>query len=156
MLIEEIKTAYYNYLKTEEIVVLYDKTKLLVEENVRVTQKLVDVNKATPDLTYRAQTEFYKIEQQKTEAENNNKLARAFFNFLINKPLNSPVIKDTVLNKEAYTDLDLQAAISKALAGREELRQLQSASNATENAVRLSNGKCLPTVNLVVDYCWEG
>ncbi len=156
LLIEEIKTAYYNYLKTEEIVVLYQKTKRLAAENVRVTQKLVDVNKVTPDLMYRAQTELYKIEQHSTEAENSSNLARSFFNFLINKPLNTPVIKDTVLFKEAITDLDMQAAISGALAKREELRQLQSASSATENAVRLSNGQYLPNLNLVVDYGFQG
>ena len=156
LLIEEIKAAYYNYLKTEEIVRLYQKTMQLVQENVRVTQKLVDVDKATPDLLYRAQTELYKIEQHNTEAENNKNLARAFFNFLINKPLDSPVVKADALGREAFTDMDLDAAVSQALKRREELKQLSNGSRAAQNAVRLTNGRYLPNLNLVLDYGFEG
>jgi len=156
LLIEEIKTAYYNYLKTEEIVRLYQKTKRLTEENVRVTKKLVDVEKATADLLYRAQTELYKIEQHNTEAENNKNLARAFFNFLINKPLNTPVVKDADASVDVITDMDSRTAVSQALSRREELRQLTSASGAAQNAVRLSNGNYLPNINLVLDYGFQG
>jgi len=152
----EIKTAYYNYLKTEEIVTLYQKTKNLAVENVRVTKKLAAVDKATPDLMYRAQTELYKIEQHNTEAENSKNLARAFFNFLINKQLDTPVIKDADTAVDVITDNDLQAAISQALSRREELHQLKSVSGAAQNAVRLSNGNYLPNINLILDYGFQG
>ena len=80
-LVKDIKTAYYNYLKTTKIVHLFTETKKLVEENLEVSHKLLQANKVTHEVVFRAEAELSLIDQQKFAAENQQVLARSYFNF---------------------------------------------------------------------------
>jgi len=48
-LVAEIKTAYYNFLKTVQVLKLTDKTGELLKENIRVNERLFDNDKITID-----------------------------------------------------------------------------------------------------------
>lgn len=49
-------------------------------------------DKITVDVVYRAKAEVSEIEQKLLEANNNRELAQSYFNFLLNKPLESEII----------------------------------------------------------------
>ena len=54
-LVAEIKTAYFNYLKTLEYNELLIKTRELLMENIRVSKRLHDNDKVTIDAVYRSE-----------------------------------------------------------------------------------------------------
>ncbi|MBL7137150.1 MAG: TolC family protein [Bacteroidales bacterium] len=90
-LVKEIKTAYFNYLKTVKALELFQQTLEVVKENLRVSESLVANDKVTVDAVYRSRAELSKVERQMAEAEKFHESAKAYFNFLLNKPLESNI-----------------------------------------------------------------
>ncbi|MGD1839393.1 MAG: TolC family protein [Thermonemataceae bacterium] len=153
-LTKEIKTSYYNYLKSQELLRIYDSTEVLLNELLRINQVLVKNNKATKDVVYSAQFELDDLESKVAEAERNQALAKSYFNFLLNRPLEEAIIVDTTITSEGAVTTDptltssVNALQSQALAQREELNQLQSAIEANEAAIKLSKGAKVPDLSL--------
>jgi outer membrane protein TolC len=66
---------------------------------VDLNEKLVKNQVALKDAVLSAQYELSKLEQQYLEAQKNRELARSYFNFLLNKDLNTEILIDsTIIN----------------------------------------------------------
>ncbi|MEO0340527.1 MAG: TolC family protein, partial [Bacteroidota bacterium] len=88
---KEVKLGYFNYAKALEAKSLYENTLQLVQENLRTTQSLFDNHKLTKDAVYLAQAQVREVERQMAEADKNLKVAQSYFNFLLNKPFETPI-----------------------------------------------------------------
>ena len=154
-LIAEIKTAYFNYLKTTELLELLHQTEKLTRENLRTSQSLFENQKITYDEVLKAKTEQSKLEGRIAEAMKNNKSAAAYFNFLLNRPLEELVIK-TKLYKNQQSIPNLEEIKKQALNRREELQMLDHQNQATHENLKLNKAKKLPRVSAVVDYGFQG
>lgn len=155
-LIADIKSAYYNYLKTIRVVELLEETMELVKENLRISEALFGTGKATQDVVFRARAEISKIEQGQAEAEKNRRLAISYFNFLLNRPRDSAIdLPSGELNVEDSL-IDRATAERMALERREELWKLESGINAASNNIKLASSRYLPSLNLVFDYGFWG
>ena len=155
-LVADIKTAYYGFLQTHQLVILYQNTHSLVNENLRISESLYKNQMATKDVVFRAESEKFKLEQQLADAAKKNSLARSYFNFLINRELDEKISIDSLITDDPATGLSLEAAENKAIQKRHELKQLNFAINAADNAVSLNRAAFLPNVNLVLDYGFQG
>lgn len=155
-LIADIKTAYFNYLKTNRIVLLLTETERLLDENVRVSQSLFKNNMATQDVVFRAEAEFYGFKQQQAEAEKGRDLSASYFNFLLNRPLDSAIeiVPDSelVFSWTAQLESDQECALQR----REELRQIEKTISIMKNKKGLSCSKFLPGITAVADYGYQG
>ncbi|MFQ3608132.1 MAG: TolC family protein [Chloroherpetonaceae bacterium] len=151
-LVAQIKVAYLNYAKTLKVVELYAETVSLLEENVRVNQSLVKNEKATLDALYRAEAELADVKQGQADALRLNEASRQFFNFLLDRPLASPI---ALVSDTAFASLSLDA-LQRSATKREELKQIQSGIAATEKVVSLSTADFFPTLSLGVDYGFQG
>ncbi len=152
----EIKTAYFNYLKTNQVVDIYDKTKQLLEENLRISEKLFQAQKVTKDVIYRAKTELSSLEQKIMKAENQQKLAQAYFNFLLNKPLDSSITVKENFQLPDDKGMTFETARANALKNREELQQLKSAIFAAGHGAAALKSNYFPGLTAVLDYGFEG
>jgi len=122
-LIQEVKTAYFNYLKASEALELYHNTEALVQENLRTTESLFQNHQITKDAVFLAQAEVEKVAQQIALAEKNQKVAQSFFNFLLNRDYQSPIeVVSPVVSSLAIEGLESMR--NQALQEREELRQI--------------------------------
>lgn len=154
-LVKEVKTAYYNYAKAEEAVTLFENTMLLVKENLRTSESLYRNHKVTIDEVYAAQAQVKAVEQNLTDAQKNEKIAKSYFNFLLNQAFERDItLTSTTINPVAVTDRS--QLINGATANREEIQQMNYFLSATDNKIKLSKGNMLPQVNLVVDYGVQG
>lgn len=155
-LVKEIKTAYYNYLKTVSALKLVDQTLEVVKENLRVSERLVANDKVTVDAVYRSRAELSKVERQMAEAEKFHESAKSYFNFLLNKPLESYIEIDS--NNIFIDSLLLSSAesIDVALQNREEFMQLEEYMRASEHNLKLNKFNRTPTLNLGVNYGIQG
>lgn len=154
-LVREVKTAYYSYLKTEEVLTIYTDTRGLLEEILRVNQRFVENDKATYDVVYSAEYEISKIDKQLALANQDRKLAAAWFNFLLNRDQEALILRDAlILNASDVRNLDLleQQAINQRL----EFSQLRYARAANARQIGLNKGLALPKVNLVLDFGYQG
>jgi outer membrane protein TolC len=158
-LVAEIKTAYLNVAKTGRVVELYKHTLPLLEENLRVSQRLVQNDQATQEAVLRARAELSDIRQKYAESERQENAASQYFNFLLNRSLDAPIVLDTTLAQITLEPIDGVAAddvASRAQQSREELQQLTSAVEAAGSAVSLSTAAYLPTVGAGLTFGYQG
>jgi outer membrane protein TolC len=151
----EIRKAYYNVGMSERLVMMLAESRKLLEENVRVNQKLVDNGKVTIDNLFRSQTELSRFDQKVQTAEKNRILAIAYFNFLLNRPLDEKVI---IGEPELFPQPagDPSSYASGAIDGREEIKKLGKAGEISDLNVKMNKSGALPNLILVADYGIQG
>lgn len=156
-LVKEIKVSYYNVLKSIQLLEFLQNTKRLAEENLRVNEKLFQNNKLTRDKIFRAVAELSKIEQQIAVAEKDNKIASAYFNFLLNRPLDSEILIENEVETILLLSIDnMTIATENALERREEISKLGILEDISATAVRMNQMKRLPEILLAADYGFQG
>ena len=153
---KEIKTAYYVFLQTETVLGIYDESENLLIELLRVNQRLVDEQKATYEVVSNTKFELSKLDQEKATAETQRQRAQAYFNFLLNAPLDRPIEIDTSLQASTQLWDQLLALQDQAVNNRAELRQLQAGIEAQELNVQMNEASFLPRVNAVLDMGFQG
>jgi len=153
-LIREITKAYYEHLKANNLVLLADTTLGLVTENLRVSQRLFENDKVTIDAVYRSESELSKVEVQRAQALNFLEASRSYFNFLLNRPLDSD-IELMNLNPEPVA-VSLDEASMQAVQSRDELLQIEQYQQLNVHVTDLHRGKNIPGLFGVVDYGFQG
>lgn len=133
----QITDAYLQYLQALEAEKIWQNAKTVLGELRRFNESLVKNNVATKDIVATADYELSKVDDEIFKLQSGQNTARAYFNFLINKDLQSPVTVDSALLRrllaEAYQP---QALIEQALAQRQEFNALRAGQNAAELEVR--------------------
>lgn len=154
-LVAEIKKAWYNTAMADRILSMLAETRKLLLENVRVNKRLVENDKLTIDYVYRSETELSKFDQELENAEKNKKVASAWFNFLLNKPLTDSVIIHDPVSYPVLADLTEDFS-KKAMENREELRKLGNYGNINEMQIKMDQSGVLPDLFVAVDYGFQG
>lgn len=157
-LVLDIKRSYFDYLKTLKVKELLAGTRILLEENLRISRSLFKNHKRTEEVVFRSKAELSGLEQQIAEAEKGNRLAAAYFNFLLNRPLDTTIeIEEHFLSLFPNDKtIDLEQLERNALEHRDELRQLFNAIDAGREAIKLYKSSALPTITAVIDYGFQG
>ncbi len=154
-LVADIKKAYYDYLKSVEALRIIEDNMSLLEENARVNKKLFENHKITRDKVYRSEARIANLKQEKASVLQQHKTAKAYFNFLLNRPLETRI--DTLETLSfPLVSRGQGEAIEKALQDREEIRRLDNYINAADKKVDLKQFNALPTITTVIDYGFQG
>ncbi|MEN8202554.1 MAG: TolC family protein [Bacteroidota bacterium] len=153
-LIREITKAYYEHQKATNLVKLADTTLALVTENLRVSQRLYENDKVTIDAVYRSESELSKVEVQRAQANNFLEASRSYFNFLLNRPLETGVELLTMTPLPVAVSLD--EASELAIQSRDELLQIEQYQQLNVHVTDLHRGKNIPGLFGVVDYGFQG
>ncbi|NOR34390.1 MAG: hypothetical protein GQ579_06885 [Bacteroidales bacterium] len=153
-LIKEITKAYYDYKKAHNLLLLADTSLSLVQENLRVSQKLFDNDKVTIDEVYRSESELSKVEVQRAQANMLVEASRAYFNFLLNRSLDASV--ELMEERPVLPGVPLDEATRLALQNRDELQQIEEYKQLNQHVTALHQGKNIPGVFGVVDYGFQG
>jgi outer membrane protein len=152
-----IASAYYQYMQSAEALNILNKTHTLLQELLRVNQKLVANAKATKDVVLNAEYEISKVEQQIAESEKNNQVAKSYFNFLLNRDFGNEIIQDSTISSTVLQEQSVQQLTEQALGQRQELKQLEGGLRANEQLVGLQKGSAfLPKLNAVGDIGYQG
>ncbi|HEX2969958.1 MAG TPA: TolC family protein [Bacteroidales bacterium] len=151
----EISKAYYNVVMAGDVYQMLIETRNLLLENIRVNRKLIENGKATPDYLYRSQAELAGFEQELSNADKNRTVARAYFNFLLNKPLDDTI---TVWEADVFPSLSAASAeyTKSAIENREELKKLESYVNIARFKESMEKSGKIPDMYLAVDYGIQG
>lgn len=152
-LIKDIKTAYIRYLQTIKIVEAYNSAMELVNEALRVNKKLVENQMAGIDKVYRMEAEKNQVAAQLTKAENDCRNAASYFNFLINQPLQSEILTDSIL-MNSFTVIQVpDDYVNKS---REEITQLNSAIKSADYYFKLKKSWLIPSISNITDLGYQG
>ncbi|MBI3218029.1 MAG: TolC family protein [Bacteroidetes bacterium] len=152
-----IASAYFQYLQTEEGLLILKKTKVLLNELLKINQSLVANAKATKDVVLNAEYELSKVEQQLAETEKNNQVARSYFNFLLNRDLNHEITRDTTMMVTYSNQQTIDQLTTQAIQQRQEIKQLEGGIRANQQLVGLQKGSAfMPKLNAVGDVGYQG
>jgi outer membrane protein TolC len=154
-LVAEIKTAYFNYMKTRRLLELLNETRRLLEENLRVNEKLFENQMVTIDNVHRSRAELSKLDQELAFAGKNSKVASAYFNFLLNRPFNVAIETDVACDSVPEA-ISLGGVAEQALENREELEMLRSYSSAADHTLEMNRLDRIPSLFVAVDYGFQG
>jgi len=126
----EIQSAYYFYLQTHFVKECVSQSLGLTKKNLQGIENLIAQQKITKEVLYKARTNVSNREAQLRNAENEESKARNYFNFLLNRPLDS--------------EIEIDAAYIYNQSVKYQLKQ-ESTRNQN-NEYRLSN------IRYIIDY----
>lgn len=166
-LVKNIKMAYIQYCQAQKAVEIYKNALGLVNENLRVNQKLLKNEVATQAPVLKAKVEVSKVENSIVEAENAAKNAAAYFNFLLNKPLDSTIQIDFDLIHQVTESLSPPRGVGTGslyplpqtndiLQNREELAQLQSGQRTAALQLKMAESYKIPKIGVALDMGFQG
>jgi outer membrane protein TolC len=152
----DVQLAYVNYARAGQLVEVLRVTHGLVQEQVRVTERLLSAGKVTADARHRAIAERSDIEQQQADAEQKQGAAARYLNFLLDRPVEAAIeeLPDSALLIPLV--MDLPTALQRARVAREELEQADFGVRATDAQQRLARASNLPSLSVAVDYGVQG
>jgi len=152
-LTRDIKKAYYNYLLALASLSIYEGATTVVERSLRINQSLYNNGKGLPAYIKRSEAEIIEVAAQLENAKNTAQNAKAYFNFLLNKPLEDSLTPGKPLLEEASLSLKKYSA---NISNREELQQVETAIQIQETALQIREAFKKPRLNAFVDGGAQG
>ncbi len=156
----EVETGYWSLASARRVAELYRTTLPLVDENVRVNERLLANGTVTADVVLRARAERSEVLQQLADAQQQQVSALRTFNLLLDRPLDTPVAlpPDSTVDAIEYGTAGLTPddLVRRALAGRDELRQADFAIVAATAQEKAATAAFLPTIAVALDYGLQG
>jgi outer membrane protein len=146
-LVRDIKIAYYNYRAALAAVEIYESAFDLVTRNVAVNESLAKNGKSLPANYLRSKSELEKVKADINSAKRQAENAGKYFNFLLNRPLDSEI--DASFNIAIPTNQ--QQTDPASIANREELYMLKTAQGISASSLQLYKMSRLPKVNAFFD-----
>lgn len=128
----------------------------VLEENLRVSQRLVSAGQATPDVVLRARAERSDMLQQIADAQRQRDAARRGFNLLRNQDGDTPVRIADDSTLLASDTLSLEQLTAHALSHREELLQADGGLHIAQAQQRIAIAGNLPNVAVSASYGVQG
>ena len=156
----DAQLAWLAAASAERVAGLYRATLALVEENVRVTERLLANGTATPDAVLRARADRGEVAQQLAEAEQRRDGARRALGYALGRP-DGDAAEDVRLLADSLLDfpldrLTLDDALRSARARREELTQADAGERVAAAQQRAASAAFYPTAAVAVDYGVQG
>jgi outer membrane protein TolC len=148
-LVKEIKLGYYACQQADEAVRILESAVALSRENLRFNQALVKNDKAIRTVVTRSENEVIGLEARLVDARNQVVNAKAYFNFLLNNPLETSL----EIGKPGESEI---LADASAEGRREELAKLESLSKINALSGQLARAGALPKLSTFIDLGSQG
>jgi outer membrane protein len=152
----DITIAYLDWLKARSSVDIVAASEALLRENLRVNTSLFENGKITEDQVLRAKAELLEVEQQKRDVENLATQSQSYFNFLLNRDLQTGIVASTPPAAPPARELALEQLWDQALQRRPEIARAEGLRKASEEQVRVARQQKWPTLSLGLDAGTQG
>ena len=143
-LTQQVKTAYFQWLRAGESIEIMDQGLALLNENKRITESLIKNGQAIPSALMRIQSDIEHLKALREKSLSNRANAAAHFNFLLNRPSGTEILPDNF--PDVPTSL-VQYDVTK----REELRQIETGQEIQSLALQLEEKSHAPRLGVQVD-----
>ncbi len=152
----DISVGYLDWLATTKAASIVESSVTLLQENLRVNESLFRNGKITQDQVLRARAELLAVEQQLRDSRNGAAQAQSYLNFLLNRPLDTPLEPSETVGELMVITGDLAGTRAGALERRPEIAQLDSVTRAASEQLRIARAARWPTLSLGADAGVEG
>ncbi len=152
----DVQQAWLGVASAGTVVATLEATLPVLDENQRVSERLVQAGQATPDVVLRARAERSDLQQQIADAKRQRDAARRSFNLLRNQNADAPI---TIIDDSSLTATDTlprDGALSWAMSHREELQQADGGIRIARAQQRIAGADFLPSVAMSATYGVQG
>ena len=146
-LVLDIKAAYFSYLSAIAAVKIYESGLALVNKNVEINESLLRNGKSLPANYLRSKSEAERVKSELNSAHNRVVNAQKYFNFLLNKDLESRIEVDVT----SLASIPAPDTVTTSSHQREELQLLQTAREINLSTLRMNKLNRMPKVNAFLD-----
>jgi outer membrane protein TolC len=153
-LVKDVKIGYFNYLKSLEVINIYENAKNLLKETERVNHSLIKNEMASPMVLVRTQNEQAKVEAEAINADNSKSNARTYLNYLLNKPFESEILVDSIYKNSTKSEASFEK--QNYVDGREEIQKLEAAIKVNETILAMNKAFNKPKVGGILDVGSQG
>ncbi len=150
--------AYHHYVQAVLAERILASAAELTTEALRVNRVLAEADKVTPDRVLRAEADDLAVAQARAEAQRDRRTAQAYFNTLLDRPLDAAILEEAAERLAAGAEwlASDRVALPDSPARREELRALEQAVAAAEAAESAVRARLLPKLGLAVEGGIQG
>jgi outer membrane protein len=154
----DVTTAYLNWLMALRARAVLDSTREVLEENLRINDSMLRNGRVTEDQVLRARTEQLAVQQQLREAASTINQARHYVNFLLNRPLDTPLEDARIGAFEGPTNGAAQSTRQMLLDAqqRPEVAQAAALVEAARAQERVARAALGPSLALAFDAGTQG
>jgi len=142
-LVRDIRVAYYTCQQAEKAIHIYKNAESLLKENLRFTEVLLRNNIGIKSNLLSVQAQLMKNTSLQIEAENRFKIASAYFNFLLSRPLNEEIV---LAPADPSVQIGFQASEPQGFMKREELSRLNSMVIQSKLLVKKERATGMPQI----------
>jgi outer membrane protein len=146
-LVKNIKVAYYNVIMASKSVSVYETNKKVLVQNVELNEALIKQGKGLKVNLLKAQTELMKMNTSISTAKNQEKNAQAYFNFLINRPLDAEIVLEEASANNPQLEVKEQ---------REEIQLINQSIEVQESVLKMNKNYWVPKINAFLDLGSQG
>jgi outer membrane protein TolC len=159
-LAHDIQQAWLGYVSAAQLVRVLEAMRPVLDEQRRVSERLLDAGTLTPDAVLRARADRSELEQQLAEVAGQRDAARRAVNLLRQAPDDAPLplpdSLDLAVGLPAPEALGVEALLAHALAHRAELAQADGGMALARAQRRLADAGTRPTLALAGSYGIQG
>jgi outer membrane protein TolC len=152
----DIQQAWLGYATAAQLVTVLEATRPVLDEQRRVSERLLAEGMLTPDAVLRARADRSELEQQLAEAVGRREAARRGVNLLRNVPDDTPLPLADPADFPALDTAGVEALVAHALAHREELAQAAGGVALARAQQRLAGAATRPAVAVAGSYGVQG
>lgn len=148
----EVKNAYFNYLKIDQLEQVLRNAEKLIQENLRITDSIEESHQMIFEDIYLMERAIKTVEKKLALVEQKKIIAGAYYNNLLNQSYATPI--SAVANREIpfLNTLSLDEAIQLAKENRLEIRKMDAANSFANQELQAEKAAYLPQLNLIGKY----
>jgi outer membrane protein TolC len=154
-LVGEVRIAYFNILKAQRGVDVAIQSVKRLTAHRDVARAFYDEGMIPRNDLLRAEVEMTNGRHYLLQAENSLEMARAKFNTLVGRDINSPVAIEDIL-KETVFEKSLNYCIDEALRNRSEIKSYELRLKQAKSLVKQAESEYYPNLFLVGNYARYG
>lgn len=154
-LVLRVKEAYFGVLVADRGIEVAARAVESLESHVKVAKSFYDVGMIPVNDLLEAEVELANAEHDFIKAENAARIARASFNTVLARYIETPVMLKDVKDYKPETG-SLEVYLETALDERPEIKLLNVNLKQTEQEQRLARSDFYPDISLQYDYIKEG
>ncbi|HEY0930554.1 MAG TPA: TolC family protein [Gemmatimonas sp.] len=152
----DVQLAWLGYATATRAVETFEATVPVLDEHLRVSERLIGAGQATPDVLLRARAERSELQQQLDDARRQRDAARRAVNLLRNRDADTDVRLASDSTLVQADTLAVEALIANALVRREELAQATGGIRLAQAQERVATASYLPNLALAASYGVQG
>lgn len=150
-LIFEVKKAYFKVLEAEKLRKVAEEAVNQVKSHLKVVKDFFAEGMVPEVEVLRAKVALANTRQGLINADNGVRLAKSYFNSLLNRDMGEEVKLEDILSFEE-SDIDLSSSIEEAFRNRAEIREMENRLRMAEEGVKIARSNFFPQVTLIGNW----